>query len=76
MAHRNLLKLAHKIIMISISIMIAGIYIGFIDHDNWSLTAQVMAHVGTMLSAATLKLGYVMHLTASKHLSINEFAAA
>ena len=59
---------------LSIAMMLVGAYVGFIDHEHWSLAAQVFAHVGILLGAAMLKLSYVMHLNASKHLGVNDFA--
>ncbi len=70
----KILRIANQLMPLSVAMMLVGAYIGFIDHENWSLLAQVIAHVGIMLGAALLKLSYVMHLNASKHLGINDFA--
>ena len=73
---QKILRIAHGLMPASIALMVAGVYVGFIDHQAWSLQAQVGAHIGIMLGAALLKLSYVMYLNASKHLRINDFAPA
>ncbi len=70
MCPQKLLRIANTLMPASIAMMLAGAYVGFIDHDNWSLTAQVLAHIGLMLGAGFLKLGYVMHLNASTQLEV------
>ncbi len=74
MCPKDSLRIAGYLIPLSIAIMIVAGYIGFIDHDAWSLEAQVVAHISMMLGAGFLKLSYVMHLNASMHLGINDFA--
>lgn len=73
---QKILRIAHGLMPASIAMMVVGAYVGFIDHQAWSLQAQVVAHIGIMLGAALLKLSYVMYLNASKHLGINDFAPA
>ena len=68
---QKILRIAHGLMPASIALMVAGVYVGFIDHQAWSLQAQVGAHIGIMLGAALLKLSYVMYLNASKHLPAN-----
>lgn len=74
MAPEQILKIANRLMPLATAMMLVGVYVGFIDHAHWSLLAQVIAHVGIMIGAALLKLSYVMHLNASKHLGINDFA--
>lgn len=76
MTQHQVLTIANRLMPFSVALMLVGAYVGFIDHEHWSLGAQVIAHVGIMLGAALLKLSYVMHLNASKHLGINDFAPA
>ena len=75
MDSERLLRIANSLIPASFFIMLLGAYIGFIDYANWSLQAQVCAHIAVLLGAASLKVSYVMHLNASKHLGVNDFAA-
>ena len=67
------LRIANSLMPTSIITMLLGAYVGFIDHENWSLQAQVTAHISVLLGAVFLKLSYVLHLNASKHLEINDF---
>lgn len=71
---RTLKRLAAFLIPSALAAMAAGAYVGFVAHDNFSLQAQVVAHIATLLGAVVLKLSYVLHLNACKHLQINEFA--
>ena len=72
---KRLLRIANLLMPASLFIMLLGAYIGFIDHNNWPLTAQVFAHIAVLLGAVSLKVSYVIHLNASKHLGVNDFAA-
>ena len=74
MCPEHIRRLAAKLMPASIAVMLIGAWIGFVDHQDWSLQTQVLAHISLMLGAAFLKLSYVMHLNASKHLGINDFA--
>jgi len=74
MCPKSVLRIAKILIPASIAAMLVGGYIGFVDHSAWSLQVQVLAHISIMLGAGLLKLSYVMHLNASKHLGINDFA--
>ena len=73
MCPKKSLILANRMMPVSLAMVLVGIYIGFIDHEAWTLQAQVIAHISTMLGAGFLKLSYVMHLNASKQLAINDF---
>lgn len=70
----TVLRIANKLMPFSIFMMVAGAYIGFVDHAAWSLLSQVIAHISVLLGAFLLKISYVMHLNASKHLNLNDFA--
>lgn len=74
MCPKTLLRVAKYLMPASIATMMVGGYVGFVDHSAWSLQAQVLAHISIMLGAGLLKLSYVMHLNASKHLGINDYA--
>ncbi|TQV87037.1 hypothetical protein [Aliikangiella coralliicola] len=74
MPAKKLYRIANTIIVLSIVMMASGAYVGFIDHEAFSIPQQVIAHISIMLGAGFLKLSYVMHLNASKHLGINDFS--
>ena len=70
---RNRYQLANALITLSFIIMAAAIYVGFVDHQSFSIPQQVVAHISIMIGAALLKLSYVLRLNASFHLIINDF---
>lgn len=70
----KLYLIANIIIGISIAMMVIGGYVGFVDHEAFTIPQQVLAHISIMLGAGFLKLSYVMRLNASMHLRINDFA--
>ena len=74
MKSATVLRIANRLMPLSVLMMLVGAYIGFIDHAAWSLQLQVIAHINVLLGAVLLKVSYVMHLNASKHLQINDFA--
>lgn len=74
MSAKKLYTIANSIIAVSFLMMIIGAYVGFVDHDAFTISQQVVAHISIMLGAGFLKLSYVMRLNASKHLKINDFA--
>ena len=76
MCPTRILQYANYLMPAAVLVMLAGAYIGFVDHTAWTLQAQVLAHIGIMLGAGLLKLSYVMHLNASMHLGINDYAPA
>lgn len=71
---KSILRVTEFLMPAAIVIMLVGGYIGFVAPDAWPLQAQVLAHISIMLGAVFLKLSYVMHLNASMHLGINDFA--
>ena len=74
MSTKKLYSVANAIISLSFVMMIAGAYVGFVDHDAFTIPQQVIAHISIMVGAGLLKLSYVMRLNASLHLKINDFA--
>ncbi len=74
MCPKKALRVAEWLMPLSIATVLVSGYIGFVDHDAWSLQAQVVAHISIMLGAGFLKSSYVMYLNASMHLGINDFA--
>ena len=74
MCPKRVLRVSEWLMPLSIATILVAGYIGFVDHDAWSLSAQVVAHISIMLGAAFLKLSYMMYLNASMHLGINDFA--
>ncbi|MCW8875552.1 MAG: hypothetical protein OQJ89_08410 [Kangiellaceae bacterium] len=74
MSAKRVYTLANGIIALSFMMMIAGAYVGFVDHDAFTIPQQVVAHISIMVGAGLLKLSYVMRLNASLHLKINDFA--
>ena len=71
---KKILQIANRFMPLSVAMMLVGAYIGYVDHAAWSLQVQVVAHISILLGAILLKVSYVMHLNASKHLAINDFA--
>ena len=74
MKPEKLYTLANLIITISFAMMMLGTYIGFVDHEAFTIPQQVLGHISIMVGAGLLKLSYVMRLNASMHLKINDFA--
>jgi len=74
MSIKKVYSLANIVIGISFVMMVVGAYVGFVDHDAFTLTQQVIAHISIMVGAGLLKLSYVMRLNASMHLRINDFS--
>ncbi len=74
MCPKKALKVAEWLMPISVATMMVAGYIGFVDHDAWSLQTQIVAHICIMLGAGFLKLSYMLYLNASMHLGINDFA--
>ena len=70
----DIYRTANLLLPASILVMLGGAYVGFIGHEAFTLSQQVTAHISIMLGALVLKVGYVMHLNASKHLKLGEFA--
>lgn len=74
MCPKRILRISEWLMPLSIATILVAGYIGFVDHDAWSLSAQIAAHISIMLGAGFLKLSYMMYLNASMHLGINDFA--
>ena len=74
MSIRKVYALANIIIGISFLMMLLGAYVGFVDHDAFTIPQQVVAHISIMIGAGLLKLSYVMRLNASMHMGINDFS--
>lgn len=74
MSIKKVYSLANGIIVLSFVMMVVGAYVGFVDHDAFTLGQQVIAHISIMIGAGLLKLSYVMRLNASMHLKINDFS--
>ena len=74
MCPKRILGIAQYLMPLSLATILVAGYIGFVDHDAWSLQAQVGAHISIMLGAGLLKLSYMIYLNASMHLGINDFA--
>ena len=54
------LKIGNALIALSLFFMAICIAVSFIFDQNFSLTSQVAAHVGTIVFAAIVKIGYVV----------------
>lgn len=60
----NLLRLSRDIMVFSLFVMITGLFVGFGLEQHAPLSVQVIGHALAMLSAISLKLGYIVRLEA------------
>ncbi|MGB0938621.1 MAG: hypothetical protein ACPGTQ_14265 [Colwellia sp.] len=54
------LTIGNSLIAVSLFVMAICILVSFIFDQHFSLTSQVAAHVGTIVFAAFVKIGYVV----------------
>jgi hypothetical protein len=58
--------LGNVLLVVSILIIGTGVYIGFIEDHSFTIPQQIVAHLGIIVSAVTLKFGYVIRLAATQ----------
>lgn len=71
--HNNRIFLGNCILAASVLTAIISICIGFVFEDQFSLTAQIAAHISIIICSLTLKIGYLLRSFALKHLGSNQF---
>lgn len=67
------LTIGNFLIASSLFIMTICILVSFIFYHNFSLTSQVVAHVGTIVFAAIVKIGYVVRCIGAHGLGHNAY---
>ena len=50
------------VLWLSAAAMVISLLISFVFHQEFSLGAQIVAHIVTIVAAGTLKLGYVAYI--------------
>lgn len=60
----KLLRLSRDVMVLSLFVMLAGLFVGFALEGHAPLPVQVIGHALAMLSAISLKLGYILRLEA------------
>lgn len=60
----KLLRLSRDVMIISLFVMLTGLFVGFGLERQAPLSIQVLGHAFAMLSAISLKLGYILRLEA------------
>ena len=67
------IKVGNTLMATSLLIISACIYLTFIQEDHFSLAIQIGAHIGTIIFAATAKLGYVIRCIGAHGLGHNAY---
>lgn len=60
----KLLQLSRDVMVGSLMVMVAGLFVGFGLESKVGLGVQVIGHTLAMIAAVGLKLGYIMRLEA------------
>lgn len=60
----KLLHLSHDVMLVSVLVLMAGLFVGFGLENRVSLSVQVLGHALAMIAAVGVKLGYIMRLEA------------
>ena len=50
------------VLWLSAAAMVVSLLISFVFYHQFSLTAQIISHIVTIVAAGTLKLGYVAYI--------------
>lgn len=60
----------NSLMLTSLIIMLATIFIGYLKPEHFNITTQVVSHIALVIFAAFLKIGYVMRLIGQNGLKV------
>ncbi|MBN7822089.1 hypothetical protein [Bowmanella yangjiangensis] len=56
----QLTRMAEGLLVLSVSIILLTIWVGYLAADHFSITVQVSAHISLIFAATLLKIAYVL----------------
>lgn len=64
-------RVGNGTLLLSALALLTTLFVAYTHHHLFSMVTQIAAHIGMMLAAGTLKLGYVMRLNGLRNLHFN-----
>ena len=67
---KSVFFVGNSLMLASLIIMLATIFIGYLQPEEFSIATQIVSHIALVVFAAFLKIGYVMRLIGQNGLKV------